>query len=230
MEPLPEVRAAAERLAALTDVDLLDGLDALSRRAVSLVPSCVGLSLTVVVDDEPFTLTATSKDMAVLDAAQYLDGGPCLVAAEVRQAVSLPDVLDENRWQYYEQAASSLGVRASLSMPIAGSGGQTPGAINLYASDPQAFRGKEEMLAKVFRVPADTLVSNADLSFMTRDFARQLPARLEEKAKVDQAVGVLMALHGWEAADARSRLRTAASKANAPVEEVANVVLALHAA
>jgi hypothetical protein len=113
-------------------------------------------------------------------------------------------------------------------MPITSPDGQTPGAINLYASDPRAFDGKEELLADAFRVPAEHLVSNADLSFMTRDFARQLPDQLEAKAAEDQAVGVLMAMHGWRADEARLRLRQAAARANAPVEKVATVVLALH--
>jgi GAF domain-containing protein len=229
MEPLPEVRAAAERLAAVTGIDVLDNLDAMARLAVSIVPSCVGLSVTLVLDGEAFTVTATSRDASILDAVQYLNGGPCLDSADHRREVSVPDVLDEDRWQLYEQAANSLGVRSSLSIPIAGSDGQTPGAINLYASDPHAFTGKEKVLAEAFRVSAEHLVSNADLSFMTRDFARQLPRQLEVKAAEDEAVGVLMATHGWPADQARARLRQAAVRANAPVDKVAAVVLALHA-
>src|SRR4051794_40550422 len=78
MEPVPEVESAAERLASLTGGgDLLASLRAISELATVLVPSCVGVSLTVVVDGEAYTMTATSPQMAALDAVQYLGGGPC---------------------------------------------------------------------------------------------------------------------------------------------------------
>lgn len=73
MQPLPEVRAAAERLGALTGSDVLDSLDAL---AAAVVPSCVGVSLTIIMDGDPFTLTCTPVGWAALDAIQYIAGGP----------------------------------------------------------------------------------------------------------------------------------------------------------
>lgn len=70
-------------------------------------------------------------------------------------------------------------------------------------------------------------MTNADLSFMTLDYARELPERLEESAKVSQAVGVLIALRGWDPQVARQRLRAAAAKARIGVEQVATVILDL---
>jgi AmiR/NasT family two-component response regulator len=49
----------------------------------------------------------------------------------------------------------------------------------------------------------------------------------ESKARVETAVGVLMELCGWEANEARSRLVSAAASADAPVETVAEALLAL---
>lgn len=228
MEPLPEVRVAAARLAALTGTDLLDTLDALAELVLAVVPSCVGVSLTVMVDGEPFTLTSTSEDGALLDAVQYLGGGPCSDTAGTGTQLSVPDVLDEDRWQDYGKAAGVCGIRSSLSLPIAANSGNTPGAINLYASEPDAFKGNEVLLAGALEVPVEHLVSNADLSFMTRDFARQLPERLQAKEQVDVAVGLLVGMHGWEPDEARSRLRAAAARAGVAVDKVADLVLALH--
>jgi AmiR/NasT family two-component response regulator len=50
---------------------------------------------------------------------------------------------------------------------------------------------------------------------------------LEAMARVETAVGVLMELCGWEAAEARSRLLITALCVDAPVEHVAEIVLAL---
>lgn len=225
MEPLPEVVVGVDRLAAVTgDTSLLDALRDLGDLAVSLVPSCVAVSLTVVVDDEPVTLTATSTELAVLDAAQYLEGGPCVEATEQDRRVSVVDVLDEERWQLYQRAAAARGVRSSLSMPLAGRAASPGGAVNLYASDPHAFTGHEDAVAAAFAVPVEALVADADLSFATRDLARRLPDLLEERASVDRAVGLLMGRHGWGAEEARERLRAAAGKAGVAIGEVAAVV------
>jgi GAF domain-containing protein len=137
VEVLPEVRAAAGRLAALADetLDLVQGLEAVSALALVLLPACVGVSITVVVDGDPFTVTATSEDVKVVDGTQYLDGGPCVASSESAEDVCVVDVLDEQRWQLYAQAAASNGIRSSLSMPLRSGSGDAIGALNLYASE-----------------------------------------------------------------------------------------------
>jgi GAF domain-containing protein len=229
VQPLPEVTAAVDRLSALTgDLDLAQGLAVVSDVARTLVPSCVGVSITVVVDGESFTVTSTSEEMAVLDASQYLASGPCTDAATSEVPIAVRDVLDERRWQFYDRAAAARGVASSLSLPL-GASGRLPGAMNFYAGEPGAFAGKEQMLAEVFGVPADAFVTNADLSFMTRDFARQLPQQLEEKARLDRAVGLLSSMRGEERQQARTRLLEAAGRARVPVSKVADLVLELSA-
>jgi hypothetical protein len=228
VEPLPEVRVGADRLAAVTGVDVLDTLDALAELATAIVPSCVAVSLTVMVDGDAFTLTCTAADGAVLDATQYLDGGPCVDTARTGDQRSVPDVLDESRWQTYGRAAAVLGIRSSLSLPTGSADGQMPGAVNLYATDPDAFRDCGVLLAAALQVPAEHLVTNADLSFMTRDFARELPNQLTTKERVDQAVGMLMAVHGWKADESRGRLHTAAARAGTPLDKVAELILTIY--
>ena len=230
MEAIPEVRAASARLAALADetLDLVPSLEAVASLAAMLLPSVVGVSITVVVDGDPFTVTATSDDVSVLDATQYLDGGPCVEAATVTDPVVVDDVLDEQRWLLYAQAAAAGGVRSSVSLPLRGSGGDALfGALNLYASEPEAFRGKEAQIAELFGARVNELVMNADLSFMTRELARELPQRLDEHEQVNQAIGVLMGLHGWNEAEARERLAFAAGHARTSAANIARVVMVL---
>jgi GAF domain-containing protein len=227
MEAIPEVREAAGRLAAVADetLDLVQRLEAVSALALSLLPSCVGVSLTVLVDGDPFTVTATPADVAVLDAVQYLAGGPCVQAAATAEPLVLDDVLDEPRWQLYSQAAAADGVRSSMSLPIHRAGDTPAAALNLYASDPHAFRGVRAQVAELFGAHVGELVENADLSFMTRDFARELPQRLDEHEQLDQAVRVLMALRDDDAAGARERIRFAAARAGISPVEVAKIIM-----
>jgi AmiR/NasT family two-component response regulator len=53
------------------------------------------------------------------------------------------------------------------------------------------------------------------------------PGHYAALVRVEAAVGVLMELCGWEANEARSRLFSAAVSADAPVETVAEAILAL---
>src|SRR6478735_1390487 len=72
LEPLPETEEALDEYLEEDDSDLRAVLMELGRRAVELVPSCVGLSLGMVKDGLTFTLVATAEQVATIDAAQYL--------------------------------------------------------------------------------------------------------------------------------------------------------------
>jgi GAF domain-containing protein len=162
----------------------------------------------------------------VLDAVQYIDGGPCVDALE-GSPVPVDDVLDEERWRLYRQTATSMDIRASLSLPLRSKDDEVIGALNLYAAEPGAFQGEESMLAEVFGVRVSDLVTNADLTFMTRQWADELPERVEALELTVRAARALAARRGWAMDEARSRLADAAVRAGAPIEQVAEAVLAL---
>jgi hypothetical protein len=229
VKALPEVRVVEVQLAALADetLDLVERLESVSSLAVQLLPSCVGVSITVVVDGDPFTVTATTADINLLDATQYLDGGPCLDATAAEDEVRVVDVLDERQWQAFAQAAAATGVRSSLSIPLHRPSGEAFGALNLYASELDAFRGKEGQLADLFGVHVNELVTNADLSFVTREHARELPQRLADHERVNQAVGLLVERRGWTAKEARERMELAAGSAHASMTSIAEVVMVM---
>jgi GAF domain-containing protein len=224
----PEVRLAAERLSELLEgePDLARHLHVVSMVAELLIPSLVGCSLTLHVEGQPCTMSAVSEVAPVLDAAQYLDGGPCVEALD-GGSVPVDDVLDEDRWRLYRQTASGTGIRASLSLPLWSKDHEVMGALNLYASEPAAFKGQEDMLAEVFGVRVSDLVTNADLTFMTREWAGELPERVEALELTVRAARALAIRMGWAVEEARSRLADAAARAGAPIEKVAEAVLAL---
>src|SRR3954453_16197867 len=188
MELLPETRAALAELAVLLEQSSdTDGqLQAIGQVAGGLVPSCTGVSLTVVITGEPFTLTATTPEVALVDAGQYLDdSGPCLAAAEAGDPVAVPDVLNEEQWQAFGLSSAAVGVRSSLSLSLRDDEGHVTGALNMYASDPHGFDGREVILAALFSATASEVVKNADPSFRTRDWARETPGRLQTLLTVE---------------------------------------------
>ncbi|MET0789552.1 MAG: GAF and ANTAR domain-containing protein [Cellulomonas sp.] len=220
MELLPQTAAALRRLGESSDVDLVAAVTRAGDRVASEVPSCLGFSYCLVAEELTFTVIATSSETAAMDAAQYLDDGPCLLAAREAGSVGVDDVLDEDRWEQFAFTAAEHGVRSSLSLPVLGDGGLV-GTVNFYAARPGAFVGHEAQLAAIVGASAHGAISNADLSFRSLDDAAGAPARLEDLAVVDHAIGALARSRRIGIEEARAVLHSAAERAGVADAEVA---------
>lgn len=231
LEPLPETRAALHRLSQYSGYDLMAELQAQVTLVQEVVPSCVGVSLTLLEHGLTFTLEASSDEIAALDAVQYTVGGPCVDAVdEDRKEFGGADplgLLDEERWAAFARACSAHGVLSTLSLPIHRDH-TAVGGVNIYAAAPDAMHGKHDLLAAIFDAWAPGATENADLSFTTRDQARRAPTTLEERATVDRAVGVVMSLQGVDVATARDLITQAAERARTEQVAVARALLTVH--
>ena len=215
MEPIPESTEAVDEFGPFTDGDLLQQLRDRSERVRVLVPDCVGMTLASQVHDVILTLVATSVELAVLDAVQYLYGGPCVDSLEAEMVLTYPagdEVLDEGHWHDFAQATAAAAIASTLTLPILTDGAVT-GSINLYAASAHAFDGRHEDLAHIFDAWAPGAVTNADLTFNTRKEAEQAPRRLREDLNVQVAVGMLAQQDAADLDEARERLRDAAMRA-----------------
>jgi GAF domain-containing protein len=223
VEPIPESLEVLRRLSSTGEVDLVENLKQAAGWVVRAVPECVALSISHFADDLTFTLTATSGELRLLDAAQYLDGGPCEVAATDGDEVDVGDVLDEDRWQLFASASAVHGVRSSLSLPLRREDA-IYGSVNLYASTEYAFMGRERDLAVMFGASVQEAVANADLSMASVGRARQAVTTLDERERINTAAGVLAARHGTTFAEAHQSLVDAAQRAGVPAAALANLV------
>jgi GAF domain len=232
MEPIPETRETLRRLSFDTDVDLEATLARQGAQVLEIVPDCVGISITYIDEGLTFTLVAAPEEIAVLDAIQYLHGGPCVEAATSGNRMDVRDVdpLDEGAWQRYARAGAAHGVASSLSLPIRQDGdeGHVVGSVNLYGASGNAFTGHHHQLAAVFGAWAAGAVSNADLSFSTRLAAAASPARARERSLLDEAVGVLAESEHLDVGSAERRLREAAARAGLTDVQIARAVLEAH--
>jgi hypothetical protein len=194
VEPIPESDAALDEYLSFGDTDARDELLELGRVAREIIPELVGLSLTVVEDGVTFTLVASDDEVAAIDLAQYVDGGPCQEGIETGEIIQqeVADLFDEQGWLSYARASAARGVASSLSLPVLQDGRPVLG-INLYASTPDAFDGHHEELAGALKASAAGIVTNADLSFRTRLQATQALDRIGEQRDFDIGVGVLAA-------------------------------------
>ena len=233
MEPIPETVVAIEGLGALgtEDVDLLADLRERSLRVREIVPDCVGMSLASREHGLTFTLVASDLDAAVLDAVQYLFGGPCVDLVEEQKPHATgfehEDLMDEGAWQLFGRATASKGVRSTLTLPVM-EDGRVVGSVNLYGGSAEAFTGHHEALATIFHAWAAGAVTNADLSFATLREARRAPQLLREESTFQVAVGILVARDGLDTGVAQRRLRNAAERAGIDLYHVAQAVIEAH--
>ena len=231
LELVPESREALAEIIRLEDPQLDEELLEMGRVARELVPDLVGLSLSVVSEGVTFTLVAPNSAVAALDAAQYIDGGPCVdVVAEPGNVIetNIDDLLDEDRWTVFARSSAAAGVASSLSMSISDRDGRVTGGLNLYASTPDAFAGRHETLAAALGGSAESVVTNADLGFSSRERARQAPGVLLDRARIETAVGILAARYRQDLESARARLLRASRRAGVDPVVVARVLIFAH--
>lgn len=228
MEPLPETVAAVQRLAEYGDTDIAVELFRIGREVQEVVPEVVGVSLTLPADEFTFTLVATSEEAQQMDAAQYLDEGPCVDAIHSGDTIEtdVSQLLDENKWLMFARASAANGIESTLSLPIVRKG-RAIACVNLYASSPDGFVGHHEELAAICRGWAPGAVANADLAFRTRLEAAATPQRMDDQDVVDQAIGMLAATLRMEVADAAERLRQAAIRAGITESQAAKTIIRL---
>ena len=134
----------------------------------------------------------------MLDASQYLDGGPCVEVSEGHADVVVfpgDDPLDEERWRLFSQATSAGGVASTLSLPLHEEGRSVAGFDKSWAAE-QAFAGRIEQLAMLVGAAPTTAVSNADLSFSLRIEAAAAPRQMRDRAIIETAVGWVAGVKG----------------------------------
>jgi hypothetical protein len=229
MEPLPETDEALNEYLEDGDWDLRAVLTTMARDVRQIVPSCVGLSLTLVPDDLTFTLVATDAEIAAIDTARsglHPPQGDVGGEAEVSD-LDLDDLFDEERWTTLARASAARGIESSLSLQVLADH-DVLGDVDLYAARAGAFAGKHARLAGVLGAVTEGAVSDADLEFASREAARRAPRILADVRLVDVAVGMLAARYHTDVGEARVRLEGAAGRAGASVVQAAVVVIQSH--
>jgi len=230
MDFIPEtLEAVGELDAAVGDGPLSDQLTRMAERAQAVAPDLAGISVSSRAHGLTFTLVATDAEIAALDAVQYLDTGPCEAALQLEQGITTSEggLLNEGRWHTLAVVGAAAGVSSTLTFPIRRAG-QVSGTVNLYGRSEDTFVGKHQALADVLRAWAPDAVTNADLTFSTREQARDAPGLLRDDANVGVATGILAVRFGIDMEASLARLVDAAARAGLPVTKVARVVINLH--
>jgi GAF domain-containing protein len=210
----------------LGETDLKGVLDQVAHLAKRAIPGADEVSVTLISDKAARTAASTGPLALTLDEWQYDNGhGPCLDASASHTTVSLPDMATEGRWPDWAAQALEAGARSSLSigLPIHE---QITGALNVYATKPEAFDSDAVTLGQTFAGYAAVALANAHLYDTQANLAQQMQAAMQSRAVIEQAKGIIMGSRRCTADDAFAILTRISQDTNRKLRDVAAAVVA----
>ena len=132
------LRAALARFAETPQdtADLDAKLTAIAQLAADRVTAVDYASVTALRAGAYSTVAANSAIARAVDDAQYADlGGPCVQAVNDGTAVVVPDIAATMAWPGFRDAALTMGLHASVSVPLIAGSGTPVAVLNLYSRD-----------------------------------------------------------------------------------------------
>ena len=205
----------------LGETDLEGVLQTIADLAKVTVPGADEVSVTLVRSSGAYTAAHTGDLALELDGVQYAQGtGPCLDAAARLTTLATPHVDGESRWPGWARRAGDAGVRSALAVGLPVEEGVT-GAINIYATTPDAFDADAVALAEQFAGYAAVALANAHVYDQQTTLAEQLRAAMESRAVIEQAKGIIMGERRCSADEAFRILSEASRSANRKVRDLA---------
>jgi GAF domain-containing protein len=206
------------------DIDgLLHQVADLAKRSIS---GATEVSVTLVRDKGAHTAAFTGEQALLLDEWQYEHGhGPCLEASESTATLSVTDMTNESRWPGWTARCVEAGAHSSLSigMPIHDS---VRGALNIYATKPDAFDDDAITVGQTFAEYAAVALSNAHMYDTQTTLAQHLRAAMEARAVIEQAKGIIMGERRCTADDAFVLLTKTSQNSNVKLRDVAAALVA----
>jgi hypothetical protein len=219
------------RLAASAPHTCLRRLAEIAARAV---PGCVGATSELWHYGELAVSAATHPDLAALLDGQLARGsGPVLDAVRAGTPTGCIDTLtglgaraSRERWPEYAADALGIGVRCSATL-VHGSG-QLTVSLTLYGTRPRTLDPATVALASLLAAIGAISLANASRYESWRRMASQLEEMISARAVVDQAKGLLMNTHGWNAREALGQLRTLSQARHVDLTETAQWLIDEH--
>ena len=210
----------------LAETDLKGVLDEVAHLAKRTIPGAEEVSVTLVSRKKAYTAAYTGQLAMDLDEMQYDQGhGPCLDASAGAATLSLADMSTEDRWPDWAARALQAGARSSLSIGLP-MHEQVTGALNVYATEPQAFDEDAIILGQTFAGYAAVALINAHLYDAQASLAQQMQAAMQSRAVIEQAKGIIMGSRHCTADEAFAILTRLSQDTNRKLREVATALVA----
>ncbi len=220
---LDEVTGALADLFAVLDQEeqLSAVLDRICRQVAQAVPGADAVSVTMLGRDGPTTAAATGRAALDVDSAQYRTGeGPCLDAVRTGRVVQAVVTETRDRWPVFSEAATRSGVSAYLSAPLR-IDEERSGSLNLHGKQQRGFEELDAAVLGLYTTAAEAALRNARRYLRARRQAVELRQALTTRAVIDQAKGILMAVHGIGADEAFAMLADRSQHENVKLRDLA---------
>jgi GAF domain-containing protein len=209
----------------LADTDLDGVLKSVASLAKRTVPGAAEVSVTLIHGQGADTAAFTGDLALVCDERQYeLGHGPCVDAARTGKTLIVPDLTGEQRWPDYTPRALAAGVHSSVSIGLPADEYGT-GALNVYATKPQAFDDVAVELAQTFAGYAAVALANAHVYDTQATLAQQMKAAMAHRAVIEQAKGIIMAGRRCTADEAFAILAKVSQDSNRKLRDVATALV-----
>ncbi|MEU5262073.1 GAF and ANTAR domain-containing protein [Amycolatopsis sp. NPDC021455] len=222
-EHLDELTAAMADLTGALETEPAESeiLDAVCAEAVRAVPGADLASITAIRDGEPSTAASTDDRAVEIDRAQYAaDAGPCLEAAETGKIVRVPLATAGAEWPEFTARARELGIGSYLAAPLRVDE-HLSGALNLFGYGDHGFAETDSQLLRLYTTVVSFGLRTTRRYHQARRRASDLEVAMRSRAVIEQAKGILMAVHRISADDAMKRLVTESQRTNVKVRDVA---------
>jgi GAF domain-containing protein len=220
-EAAPPVAASLAGIL-LSESTLDDVLVLIAGAALTALPAASDASVTLSKDGSRAATAAHAGGRALrLDNAQYdLEQGPCLDAAETADIQLVADMTSDGRWPDWAPLAIAEGVHSALAIPLRVHD-FTVGVLNLYSPKVAGFGPPDVAEARNFASYAAVALANADLYARTSALAADMAEAMRSRAAIEQAKGILMALHSVDQDEAFGLLVKQSQGSHRKLREVA---------
>lgn len=190
-----------------------------------LVPNCDAAGICLLVEEEPMSGAVTERLTVEVDLVQYQTGqGPCLAAIADEHIVRI-DMLDQDsRFTRFAPGALALDIHSVLSMPL-DVRGRTVGAMNLYSHQSNAFDDSTAAMVQPLADHAAIAISTSPLYAYSIDMVDGLVETVENRAVIEQAIGVIMETEAASHEEGLDRLRDLALQSGKPMRTIADWIL-----
>lgn len=201
--------------------DLLTLLQRVAAIAQEAIDGADSIGVTIDLGGRTYTAVHTDQRTLRVDEEQYDAGeGPCLHASRHRTTV-LVDCDDAMaRWPRFAAAAREEGIYSFLAAPLF-TAEQALGSFNLYGRSRRAFDSLDAEILDLLTAAVSRAIGDFSRFKSARDAAEAIQRALQTRAPIEQAKGVLMAIHGIDADEAFDMLRRHSQNTNVPLRVVA---------
>lgn len=224
-EAVSPVALARMLVSAGSSIDDEDELLSVLQRVVAIahdvIPGADSTGVTIDLGGQTFTAVHTDHRTLRVDSEQYDAGeGPCLHASRTRSIVLVDAVDAVDTWPRFAAAAAEEGIRSFLAAPLF-TPEHTLGSLNLYGRNRSAFDHVDAEILDVLTAAVSRTIGDFARFKAERDVAETIQRALEHRAPIEQAKGMLMAIHGIDADQAFDMLRKQSQAQNVRLRTIA---------